>query len=169
MQEIERISANCEYNGLKLMTASVSGMKLQVGLYSDANSQITLADTLFAKADIATLFADAPVTSVADLAKACSGKDTTNTATSMLDEIDDVIDKINTNITDIGAAQNRLESASTAIDVQIENTTSSLSTIRDADVAEESSNYIQAQILQQAAATLLSTANQTPSIALSLI
>ena len=39
----------------------------------------------------------------------------------------------------------------------------------NADVAEESSNYIQAQILQQAAATLLATANQTPSIALNLV
>ena len=37
------------------------------------------------------------------------------------------------------------------------------------DVAEESSSYIQAQILQQASATLLATANQTPSIALNLI
>ena len=45
----------------------------------------------------------------------------------------------------------------------------SLSTLRDTDVAQESSNYIQAQILQQASATLLATANQTPSIALNLI
>ena len=41
--------------------------------------------------------------------------------------------------------------------------------LRDADVAEESSNYIKAQILQQASATLLATANQTPSIALNLL
>ena len=43
------------------------------------------------------------------------------------------------------------------------------STIKDADVAEESSSYIKAQILQQASATLLATANQAPSIALNLI
>jgi flagellin len=56
-----------------------------------------------------------------------------------------------------------------SIAVQTENITSSLSTLRDADIADESSKYIQAQILQQAAATLLATANQTPSIALNLI
>ena len=56
-----------------------------------------------------------------------------------------------------------------SISVQSENITSSLSTLRDADVAEESSNYIKAQILQQASATLLATANQTPSIALNLV
>ena len=44
-----------------------------------------------------------------------------------------------------------------------------LSTIRDADIAEESSAYIRNQILQQAAMTLMATANQTPSIALQLL
>jgi flagellin-like hook-associated protein FlgL len=43
------------------------------------------------------------------------------------------------------------------------------STIKDADVAEVSSDYIKYQILQQSTATLLSTANQMPSIALNLI
>ena len=64
---------------------------------------------------------------------------------------------------------NRLESALESISVNIENLTSSLSTIRDADIAEISSTYIQQQILQQAAATLMSTANQSPAIALQLI
>ena len=69
----------------------------------------------------------------------------------------------------LGAAQNRLESALDSIEVNIANLTSSRSTIRDADIAKESASYIQAQILQQAAATLLSTANQSPAIALQLI
>ena len=90
-------------------------------------------------------------------------------ANKMLTYIDDAIDEISRRTTAIGAAQNRVESAVTAIDVQSQNLTSSLSTLRDTDVAEESSSYIQAQILQQASATLLATANQTPSIALNLI
>ena len=87
----------------------------------------------------------------------------------MLEEIDKVINEISDRVTTLGAAQNRIESAVESIGVQSENITSSLSTLRDADIAEESSNYIQAQILQQAAATLLATANQTPSIALNLL
>ena len=43
------------------------------------------------------------------------------------------------------------------------------STIRDADIAEVSSEYIRQQILQQASATLLATANQTPVIAIQLL
>ena len=71
--------------------------------------------------------------------------------------------------TQLGAVQNRLDSALESITVNMENLTSSLSTIRDADIAEVSSQYIQQQILQQASATLLATANQSPSIALQLI
>ena len=64
---------------------------------------------------------------------------------------------------------NRVESAVDAISVQKENIVSANSSIKDADVATEASNYIKYQILQQSSATLLSTANQTPSIALNLI
>ena len=90
-------------------------------------------------------------------------------AKEMLTFLDLAIDDISSRVTQIGAAQNRVESAIDALEVQSTNLTSSLSTLRDTDIAEESSNYIQAQILQQASATLLSTANQLPSIALNLI
>ena len=90
-------------------------------------------------------------------------------AKEMLMYLDSAIDEISSRVTKIGAAQNRVQSAVEALDVQSQNLTSSLSTLRDTDVAEESSTYIQQQILQQASATLLSTANQLPSIALNLI
>jgi len=83
--------------------------------------------------------------------------------------IDAAMSNISSRVTTLGAAQNRVDSAISSLEVQTRNLTSSLSTIRDADVAKESSAYIQAQILQQASATLLATANQAPSIALSLI
>ena len=87
----------------------------------------------------------------------------------MIGFIDEAITDISNRVTKIGAAQNRVDSASDALDVQSQNISSSLSTLRDTDVASESSKYIQAQILQQASATLLATANQSPSIALNLI
>lgn len=98
-----------------------------------------------------------------------TGTTTVFGAKEMLSFLDAAIDDISARVTRIGAAQNRVDSAITAIDVQSQNLTSSLSTLRDTDVAEESSNYISAQILQQASATLLATANQTPSIALNLV
>ena len=87
----------------------------------------------------------------------------------MLGYIDGAIEEISKRVTSLGAANNRVTSAMNALDVQSTNITSSLSTLRDTDVASESSRYIQAQILQQASATLLATANQMPSIAINLI
>lgn len=166
LDEVDRIAANCEFNGLKMMDGTIANdIALQVGLYSGADSQITLSATLFDKADVATLFGEAK----ANVASKCAGLTTGTTAASMLEKIDEVINEISGRVTTLGAAQNRIESAIESIGVQTENITSSLSTLRDADIAEESSNFIQAQILQQAAATLLSTANQTPSIALNLL
>ncbi|MCQ2740165.1 MAG: hypothetical protein MJ237_08080 [bacterium] len=95
--------------------------------------------------------------------------DGTMTPREMLAFLDIAIVDISDRVTKIGAAQNRLTSALSSIDVQSQNLTSSLSTLRDTDIAAESSNYLQSQILQQASATLLSTANQLPSIALNLL
>ena len=92
-----------------------------------------------------------------------------STARAFIDQIDDAIDNISLSCTKIGAYMNRLDSAIDSTDVQRENLTEAVSTIKDADAATESSNYIKYQILQQATATLLATANQQPSIALNLI
>lgn len=86
-----------------------------------------------------------------------------------LETIDKIIASISAKQTEYGSAQNRLESAIDEISIHYENLISSNSTIRDADIAQESSAYIRNQILQQAASTLLATANQTPGIALQLI
>ena len=179
LDEIDRIANGAEYNGIKLMDGSVAtaGINLQVGLLGDTNSQINLAQTLFADAKIATLFGTSVCgTAIGgtsdEIAEKLSGYVANSCKTDQatyLDEIDKIVANISDRVTGIGASQNRVDSALSSIEVQSRNLISSLSTLRDTDVAEESSNYIQAQILQQASATLLSTANQAPSIALNLI
>ena len=86
-----------------------------------------------------------------------------------LTKIDKVIEAITKEETYLGALENRLTSALEEISINYENLVSSRSTIKDADIAEVSSEYIRNQILQQASATLMSTANQTPAIALRLL
>ena len=83
--------------------------------------------------------------------------------------IDSILSKVSDKQTEYGAVQNRLESALDEISIKYENLVSSRSTLRDADIAKVSSTYIQQQILQQASATLMATANQSPAIALQLI
>ena len=92
-----------------------------------------------------------------------------SSAREFITYIDHAIENISLRCTKIGAYMNRLESAIDSTDVQRANLTEANSTIKDADVAQVSSEYIKYQILQQSTATLLSTANQMPSIALNLI
>ena len=176
LDEVDRIAANCEFNGINLMKGEnvdgkpgKDGLDIQVGIDGNKDkSRIHLDKDLFADGSVEGLFTEAGAD---QLAKKCAGLDTTdgNSAQQQLAKIDTVINAISNRITTLGAAQNRIESAIESIGVQSENITSSLSTLRDADVATESSNYIKAQILQQASATLLATANQSPSIALNLL
>ncbi len=84
-------------------------------------------------------------------------------------KIDDLVNIVSLKQTELGAVEQRLHSVLDEISTQYENLVSSRSTIRDADISEVSATYIQQQILQQAAATLMSTANQAPAIALQLI
>ena len=163
LAEIDRVAHSCEFNGIQLMDGSAGDINIQCGIDSTANSQIKLEAELFSNSEASVLMG---VSGTDFLAKFVAGG--TNYA-SALDEVDEAIQKISKRQTKLGVYQNRLESASDALSVKYEQTTSSLSTIRDADIAEESSAYIKAQILQQASASLLSTANQTPSIALNLI
>lgn len=162
LEEINRIAGSAEYNGMILMDGTIGPVNIQVGIDGGANSKVTLAAELFAKADAKTLTG----AEAAAFAASCAGS---ATAATQLAKIDTAIDNISTRVTKLGASQNRLESAIDSIQVTTENLTSSLSTVKDADIAAESTRYLQAQILQSAATTLLSTANQTPSIALQLI
>ena len=123
---------------------------LQVGINSNSNSQISLNT-------------DYLLDSLSILRRIGTG------AGDYLTMIDKMLAQASEKQTMFGATSNRLESVLEEITIQRDNLVSSRSTIRDADIAEVSSHYIQQQILQQAAATLLATANQSPSIALQLI
>ena len=67
LQEVDRISMNSEFNGIKLMAYTGAGdgsgiredgLNLQVGLYADEYSTINLDSSLFADASINGIFAD---------------------------------------------------------------------------------------------------------------
>ena len=75
-----------------------------------------------------------------------------------LDDIDELIAKVQEQILNIGATINRLESVNGVQTVKIDNLISSLSTVKDVDISEESSNFIRNQILQNATTTLQTSA-----------
>lgn len=69
----------------------------------------------------------------------------------------------------IGAVQNRFVSAISSLSVASENLSAARSRIQDADVAQETAELTRTQILIQAGVSVLSKANQLPSVALSLL
>jgi flagellin len=85
-----------------------------------------------------------------------------NTADQMLGRIDEYR-------AHLGAAQNRLESTVANQDNVIENVNDARSRIRDVDYASETARMAQMNILQQAATSILTQANQKPQVALSLL
>lgn len=122
--------------------------KFQIGTSAEASSQITLELKILDTSALNSL--------------SLESKD----ALSIVDEF---LKNISAQQTNLGAVENRLVSALEEISTNYENLLSSRSTLRDADMAKESSEYIRNQILQQASATLLATTNQNPAIALQLI
>ena len=91
LDEIDRISANCEFNGKKLMNGSIStAINLQVGLYSGNDRKIALDSSLFANANVATLMSAIGADKAA-VATACSGS---TTASAQLDKLDAVLKTI---------------------------------------------------------------------------
>ena len=70
---------------------------------------------------------------------------------------------------DLGAIQNRLDHTISNLDNIVENTTSAEAQIRDTDIATEMVRYANNNILQQAGTSMLSQANQSNQLALSLL
>ena len=69
----------------------------------------------------------------------------------------------------LGATQNRLEFTIESVDVSSENLSAAESRIRDADMAKEMMRLTQANVLQQAAISMLAQANQAPQSVLQLL
>lgn len=69
----------------------------------------------------------------------------------------------------MGANQNRLESTVMSLDETDENMNSAVSRIEDSDMAVEMADYTRYNVLQQAATSVLSQANEIPQTALQLL
>lgn len=86
-----------------------------------------------------------------------------------LEVLDNALSKVDNLRSDLGAIQNRFESAIDNLSTTTTNLSAARSRIEDADYAVEVSNMTRAQILQQAGTSVLSQANQVPQTVLSLL
>ena len=94
---------------------------------------------------------------------------TASMAQITLANIDKFIGYVDSNRAELGAIQNRMESTIRNQSSIAENESDARSRIRDTDFASETAALTQNQIIQQASQTILSQANQRPTVALSLL
>ncbi|AGX10881.1 flagellin FliC [Salmonella enterica] len=91
------------------------------------------------------------------------------TTENPLQKIDAALAQVDALRSDLGAVQNRFNSAITNLGNTVNNLSSARSRIEDSDYATEVSNMSRAQILQQAGTSVLAQANQVPQNVLSLL
>lgn len=95
--------------------------------------------------------------------------ETAGKASAAITTIDNAIEKVSAQRSQLGAFQNRLEHTINNLGTSSENLTSSESRIRDVDMAKEMMEFTKNNILSQAAQSMLAQANQQPQSVLQLL
>jgi len=157
LDEIQRISKGSEFNGRKLLDGTGGMVEIQVGIHNDpTNDRIKYDSTS----------TDTTLESLGLVGENIAHKES---AQLSLSKLDDALVRINGTRANLGALQNRLQSASNTIAITEENFSAANSRIRDVDVAAETADMAKNNILSQAGVSVLAQANQAPNFALKLL
>jgi len=165
--EITRIADTTKFNGIALLSNS-SSLVIQAGLTGSADSRIPISAVLGTLSSIGLAGAGQKALSYSLLA---TGGDAAAQSASQfaLDAVTAAISSISMRRGTLGAAESRLAYAVDNLMVARENFVAAESSIRDVDVAEEVTELVRLQVLQQAAQAVLAQANQQPQIAYNLL
>jgi len=147
--EIDRIALVTEFNGISLLGGAMSSLAIQVGATAHAASRISVK---LSDWSMETLGDQLGGTYTFDLSSA-------STAQASLATIDLLLASVNSDRSQLGAVQNRLESTLRNLDTYTENISAAKSRILDADFAYEAAQLAKYQILQQASIAVLGQAN----------
>lgn len=150
--ELDRIAGETAFNGQNVLDGSFEGAEFQVG----ANGGETIGISI----DGATQ---------ADLGTSSQDLLSSENAQSALGAIDEAIGMVSETRGELGAVQNRFESAISNLGNVSENIAASNSRIRDADIAQEVSNSLRNRVLQEAGVAVQAQANQQAGTMLALL
>ena len=150
--EIDRIKNTTQFNTMNLLDGTFKGKKLQVGALSGQEIEIGIEEMSSTELGITNIDVD-----------------THTKANATMKAVQDAIDKVSTQRSNLGAIQNRLEHTIANLDTTSENTQSAESRIRDTDMASEMVTYSKNNILAQAGQSMLAQANQSTQGVLSLL
>ena len=156
-EELNRIASTTDYNGVKPLAATATAT-------SQLKIQVQIGPTKEETLDIATTNMNASKLGVKDISVSTVSK-----ANSAITTINSAINKVSTHRAKLGASQNRHEHSINNLKTTNENMTAAESRIRDTDMAKEMAAFTKNNILNQAAQSMLSQANQQPQGVLSLL
>lgn len=149
--ELDRIATDSSFGGVDLLNGTYS-----VGFQVGANAGQVISLTIAQNFSSTVIGANVGVSTFA-------------TAQLAITALDSVLSTVNSTRADLGAKQNRFSSVVRSNTNTAENVSASRSRIQDTDYAAESAALARSSVLQQAASSMLSQANQQPQIALSLL
>jgi flagellin len=153
--EIDRVSSTTQFNTMNLLDGNFTGKNLQVGALKGQKIEIS----------IKKMSCEGLSLNKADNLKV-SDFDKAGTA---MKAVQDAIEKVSTQRSELGAIQNRLEHTIANLDTTSENTSAAESRIRDTDMAATMVEYSKNNILAQAGQSMLAQANQSNQGVLSLL
>lgn len=157
-QEIDRIANSIEFNGNPLLNGAGNAFEVQIGTRNNPLvDRIKLFDPYISNVNLVSLGLN--LSSVAEK----------NSAQNSLGGLDEALNNVTSIRAEFGAMQNRLQSVINNLNVNKENMMAANSRIRDADLAEETSELTKNQIMQQAGVSVLAQANQSMKSVLGLI
>ncbi len=155
--EVDRIAATTEYNGTPLLSGFGERIDFQVNTKNSDELDRVSYDPV--DSDSSTIALGINFCSVA----------TKKDAQDSLGLIDGAMNHINAVRSGMGAMQSRLNSAVESLYNSVENISAANSRIRDADIAEESSEFAKNNVLMQSGTAILAQANQQNQLALELL
>ncbi len=164
------------YVSTTFSATTVGTQKVMIGA-AGTNTTTTFStigsDNKYNKATMTSAVALKLVTSFMSLKSGVAGSDksvaTAQDFNSLNAFIKGALSLVSQQRSDLGAIQNRLEHTISNLNNIVENTQSAEAAIRDTDIATEMVQYSNNNILQQAGTSMLSQANQSNQLALSLL
>ena len=162
--EVDRIASQAQFNGMNMLTGrfaenSISGQIMQFHVGANMDQRVS--------AFVGTMSAEAlGLRGATSEQISISTPDSANVA---IGTIDNALKLVNKQRADLGAYQNRLETASRGIAIAAENTQSAESVIRDTDMASAMVEYTKNSILTQASTAMLAQANTQSQNVLALL
>lgn len=157
-EEVSRITESTEFNGTKLLSGKETRLlEVQIGTKNNPQEDRFQIDT----AKIQTSLDRLGLNDVNTRTKEASQNN--------LNQVDMAINTLSEGRSELGAMQNRLQSAINHMQIYHENLSAANSRIRDVDMATESSELVKGNILANAGTSVLQQANQNTTLALKLI